>query len=127
MSKDFNNRKPYTNYAQPNSVKPIVEPIEKKEVISETPVVEEIPVVEEVAQVVEEPTPVIERVDESQTDVVLAVRTVTPQLLNVRVAPNASAPIVRTVAQGTKVNVLEYVDEFAKIGDNEYVNINFLN
>jgi len=113
-----NFRKPYTNYS---NARPVVKPI--------SPVVNE-SIVEEPSQIADEKIkePVAEAPIENVNNIAQVVdkRIVIPALLNVRVAPNASANIVRTVPSGAEVNVLEYVDGYARIGDNEYVNVDFL-
>lgn len=108
-----NFKKPYTDYS---NRKPINEqPMKNDEIISE--------VTEENVETIPEVSS-IERVDDVAQ--IVDKRTVIPALLNVRVAPNASANILRTIPAGTEVNVLEYVDGFAKIADGEYVNESFL-
>lgn len=113
-----NGKRPYTNYSASKPQSPVVEKeAEAKEEVVAEPVVE---------KEVEAAAPVeIERVDDIAEEVKNVLRVI-PELLNVRVAPNANAPITGQLKKGATVHVLEYVDDFAKIGDNEYVKSKFL-
>lgn len=113
-----NGKRPYTNYSAPKAQAPVVE----KKVEEVAPVVTAEPVAEEK---VEEAAPAIESVNDIAEEVKNVLK-VLPELLNVRVAPNANAPIGGQLKKGTTVHVLEYVDDFAKIGDGEYVKSRFL-
>lgn len=116
-----NGKRPYTNYSAPKAQAPVVE--KKVEEVKEVaPEVTVEPVAEEK---VETPAPAIERVD-AIAEEVKSVLKVVPELLNVRVAPNANAPIVGQLKKGTTVNVIEYVDDFAKIGTDRYVKSRFI-
>ena len=66
----------------------------------------------------------IERVDDIAT--VVKEKIVNTLSLNVRVAPKADAKVVSIITQGTKVNVSEEINGFAKIGDDRYVVAQYL-
>lgn len=46
--------------------------------------------------------------------------------LNVRQEPSPSAKVLKTIKIGSALTVLEEKDGFAKIGDDEWVNMNFI-
>lgn len=115
-----NFKKTYTNYSNARPVEKPMSPVANESIVEETSQIAD--------EKIEEPIAVTEAPIENVNDIAQVVdrRIVIPALLNVRVAPNASANIVRTVPSGEEVNVLEYVDGYARIGDNEYVNVDFL-
>lgn len=123
------NKRPYMNYNQSNKIvnnteQEIVEEINESETVEETPAAEEI--VEEVIEKEEEP--VMSAIMNANTiaEPVVKVMKVNVPLLNVRVAPKATAKIAEQIRSGKEVNILGEYGEFVKIGDNRYVMAKFL-
>lgn len=127
--------KPYKNYARSAAPTPAAKMEEVKEERVAANAVEESPSVSPVEEkteekveekkIIKEEVKPIERVNDiAETS---TTKIVNVQSLNVRRSPDSDAPnVVGQLRRNEKVQVIEEVGEFSKIGDNRYVMSKYL-